>query len=465
MQIEVLPNTATNNIEIEYSQGMSGFVRTKAKDLELKLEVKSNVQFESGDSSYGAGATYKTACIDVIEPTGLIFLDNCYIKVYVPTGRDISVIYASSKNGAIEYTSTSENKSIKVSNLYIDSKTGDYRKQVKIIYPNATRYYIRTESSHCYFLNNGNDIGGNIIFESSGGKLVAKNGAIKAKLTVRSSAKVNGATLDITTLGGNLTFVARSGKISIGNVADAIVDIQSEYCDIMINQLVGAITTQGYNGEDVDNIDVNITTLIYQPSLGRSIDIDSGKGNIKIGTLKGASSLTSSTGNITVSNGYSDTSVVTHNGGINLTFSEVECTLSSLNINVSKRANMTLKGVQGNVTINVASGGGRSIVMTPSQKVKLGANCTITISSNGDKVYLNNIGGDTKLAVYSDGSIAGSAPGIKIDSSDRDYDDGFSKPYQERFNYSKGGYPNCTLYVSNAGVNSREACATYVNFD
>lgn len=466
-QIEILPNTESGKIKIQYSQGMSGFVKTKAKDLELKTETKSGVQFESGESGYASGTSYTTACIDVLEPNGLIFLDGCFIRVFVPTGRDFSVIYASSKNASINYTSTSDNKAIKVSNLYVDSKTKDYRKTVEINTPNASRYYIKTVSGQCYFNNGDKDIGGKIIFESAGGKLIAKSGTLNADLIVRSSAAVNGATLDITKLDGNLTFNAKSGNIGIGEVVNSIVDIQSEYCNIEINQLIGSITVQGYNGKDVDNIDVNIKTLIYQEATNRNIDIDSGKGNIVINTLKGAANLTSSTGNITVTKAYNDISIMTNNGGINLAFSETECNLANLTINVARKSNMNLKGVQGNVTINcclLATGGERKITITPSQKVKLGASCRIMISSENDKIYLNNIGGDTKLAVYSDGPIGGSAPGLTINSSDRDYDDGFSKPNQERFNYSKGGYPNCELFVSNSGTSSRDACVTYVNF-
>ena len=133
-QIEILPNTESNKIKIQYSQGMSGFVKTKAKDLELKTETKSGVQFESGESGYGSGTSYITACIDVLEPNGLIFLDGCFIRVYVPTGKDFSVIYASSKNASINYTSTSDNKAIKVSNLYVDSKTKDHMGKTHMVF-------------------------------------------------------------------------------------------------------------------------------------------------------------------------------------------------------------------------------------------------------------------------------------------------------------------------------------------
>lgn len=455
MDIKILPNVESNeNIKIVYSQGMSGFVKKDAVDLQVKLSRNDSQEFESGDSSF-SGITYKALCIDVAEPDGIIFLSDCYIKVYLPA-KTYAVVNAYTKNGGIDYSSKNEKTTINVSNLYLMSTSRDVSKKAVTVYkPSSSRYYLRTGVGNCFFNNEGEDFNGNIIFETSGGKLVAKNGAIKGSLTVRTSTDVNGATLDITKLYGNLTFVARSGNISIASIekgsnsAYPVVDIQSKYCSAKIDKLYGTITTQGYEGGDVDNIDITINDLIHQGSSG--IDIDSGKGNIVINKLFGDANLVSSTGNITVKNANpQELYVDTHNGYITLAFVDAELRLSKLDIHVSKRSNMNLSNLKGTVNITVDSGESRNINMTFHNKVTDNSEiATVNVISNGDNININNIGSGM-FAVYTDGDISCDvAQNMVIREGDADYDRQYNMSSQKRFNYTTPATNHSKIYVHN----------------
>lgn len=455
MDIRILPNVESNSdVKIVYSQGMSGFVKQDAVDLKVTISKDDTHEFESGDSSL-SGNTYKTLCIDVSEPDGIIFLADCYIKVYLPS-KVYDVVNAYTKNGGIDFSSKNESKKITVNNLYLMSTSRDVGKKAITIYkPASSRYYVRTSVGHCYFNNDKEAFGGNIIFETNGGKLIAKNGAIKGSLTVRTSTDVNGATLDITELNGNLTFVARSGNISIANVEKGSnseypkVDIQSKYCNAKIDKLTGIITTQGYEGGDVDNIDITINELIRQTDT--MIDIDSGKGNIVINKLYGSANLVSSTGNITVKEANSkELYVDTHNGLINLSFVESDLNLTKLDIHVSKRSNMNLNNIKGTVNIVVDSGDSRNINMTFHSKVTDNAEmCTVNVTSNGDNININKIGSG-KFAVYTDGDIACDvAQNMDIHDTDADYDRKNNMSVQKRFNYTVPSTNHSKIYVHN----------------
>lgn len=466
MDIKIIPNTKNQNVRIVYSQGMSGFVKKDAVDLQVNISKNDAKEFESGDVST-SGATYKTLCIDVSEPEGVIFLSDCYIKVYLPAGKTYSVINAYSKNGGIDYTSNTENKTIGVTNLYLKSTSRDVsKKSINIYKPNATRYYVRTGVGYCYFINDEADISGNIIFETSGGKLLAKNGALKGHLTVRSSADVNGATLDITKLYGSLTFVAKSGNISIGTIekgtngSSPSVDIQSKYCNIKIDTLKGTITTQGYEGSDVDNIDVTINNLYYINGL-EGIDIDSSKGNIVINRLSGDANLESSTGNITVKEANCTTLYVnTYNGYINVDFVNSELKLTNFDVHVAKRSNMNLNNLRGNVNITVDGGDSRNINLSFYAKVIDNAEkCTVNITTDGDNVNLKDISSG-KFAVYADGDIDYSdvVQTSIIENGDGDYDKSYVMPNQRRFNYDR---PSSTVSYSKIFVHNRNNVRVY----
>ena len=460
MDIKFIPNVTSNDIYIEYSQGMSGFVKQDAVDLAVASYTDAAKTFESGDSSLG-GTTYKTLCIEVQEPEGLIFLNDCYIKVYIPS-RAFEVLNAYTKNAGIDYTSVNESKVLNVNNLYLRTDSKDVsQKVVNINYPNCKRYYIRTLVGNCYFINEGADITGSIVFETSGGKLVAKNGAIRSALTVRSDTKVNGATLDITQLNGNLTFAAKSGNISIGTVSKGNaasypkLDIQSEYCNIKIETLNGTMLTQGFEGGEIDNIDVVINKLHYISGL-TSLDINSGKGNITIEELTGNSSLRTITGNINITKATSPNMFVeTYNGAINITFDTVGTALSKLDIIVLKRSSINLANLQGTVNIDIEEGSGRDISLGLLEYV---SNCTINVTASYDNVILKNVR-STKAAIYSDGEITtiDGPSHSDISQGNSDYYSTKAYPYQKRLNYSAGN-PAVKLFVNNRKVTDDAAC-------
>ncbi len=471
MDIKIIPNAESNEVKIVYSQGMSGFVKQDAVDLEVKTTVVAAKEFESGDSSYASGATYKALCIDVVEPNGLMFLSDCYIQVFLPA-RTYTVINVETVNGGIEYTSNSESKTITATNLYLYSTTRDIsKKPINITKPNSQRYYIRTTVGNCYFLNGGNDITGSIIFESAGGKLIAKDGAVKGALTVRSSASVNGATLDITDLYGNLTFVAKSGNISIANVVKGsntsypTVDIQAIYCNIKIDTLQGTIFTQGYQADDLDEIDITINNLYYASALN-NVYLDSGKGNIKIGKLQGNCNLRSATGNIIVGEANcQEMFVETYNGMLNINFAEADLLLTKLDVKVLRRSSMTLLNLQGTVNIEVADGAGRDIVLGFSPRVlDNAAACTVNVLAAKDNVILQDIKSG-KFAVYSDGPITSDVAQKSEITSGADYISNNPKPYQMRFNYVQGAsgiYSKVFVNNNSADLKASDACSVSV---
>ena len=450
MDIIIVPNTESNEVLISYSQGMSGFVKADAPDLKVEITASKAMEFDSGDTSYGSGTTYNTFCVNVKEPDGWMFLGDCHIKVALKTNKTFTVINASSNKGIVAYLSTAENeygtkKTIGCTNLYLTSKSKDTSEDaITIKYPNASRYYVKTSVGDCYFINDDAAINGDIIFESTGGELVAKSGALRGDLTVRSSADVNGASLDITTLNGNLTYHARSGNIDIGtidrgsNAAYPMVDIQSEYCSINVTTLIGTITTQGYEGGDIDNIDVNIKNLTYAAALARNIDINSGAGNIYITNLNGVANLVSSTGNITVKNATSNINLETYNGRIKLDFSDGSNNQTRLNINVLYRSNITVHDVKGNVNINVGKSAGRDIVLSlhDSTLPTGSSSAEIHIYSDNDNVQIKTK--ESALAVYTDGKISREdvAQTTKIISSHFDYDSTYTMDVQKRYNYA-----------------------------
>ncbi len=445
MDIYIIPNSETNNVEVFYSQGMSGFVKAKASDLSVEHKTEQ-LTFDSGDSAYAPDVTYNTMSIDVSEPNGLMFLSDSYIKVYVPTNRDFAVINAYTNRGKVEYSSNAEGRTIRVSNLYLDSQSRDGSKTTIVVNkPNASRYHLKTGAGSCYLLNDGADISGQIIFATSGGKLIAKDGAIKGPLTVRSDGKVGGANIDITNLYGNLNFYARSGNVSIDTISKGtnstypIVDMQSEYCSFKVKTLAGTITTQGFEGGDIKEIDVDIKTLTYVPALGRPIDINSELGNINIGTLRGVANLTSNTGKITIKKAYNNLTIETYNGEIDINFDNTnESQLSRVDINALRHCAIDLSGLKGTVNISMARDGDRKINLGLHTSVlDSTATCNMSINSNGNNVTVENIS-SAPFTVYTDGSVKGdSIRKTEVGSSDFDYDSNYNMKNQYRYNYTK----------------------------
>ena len=456
MDIHIIPNSESNDIEVMYSQGMSGFVKENACDLTVKHEKRDNT-FDSGDSLYAQDIVYKTMNIDVTEPEGLVFLSDSNIKVYVPSHITFTVINASTQNGKIQYSSTAEGKTIRVSNLYLDSQMSGGN-AIAISKPNASRYHLKTNSGACHLVNDGADISGNIIFATSGGKLVAKDGAIKGDLTVKSREGVSGANIDITNLYGDLNFYAKSGNVSIEKITCGpnstypIVDIQSKYCAFKVDTLVGTITTQGFEGENIDNIDISINNLTYVTALARPIDINTKAGNVSIKNLRGGqANITTSTGNIYVEKSFVNMTVETYDGKIDIHFDNTNASLlTRLDINVLKKSAITLTGLKGTINITMTEDGDRKISLGFHPSILDGSSvCEIGIYASGNNVVLEDIS-SANFAVYTDGEVKHDVIiADRIMQGDFDYDNIHSMDNQYRFNYSSNPFRYSKIYVHN----------------
>ncbi len=469
MDIEIIPNTESKKVILNYSQGMSGFVKAKASDLKI-VATTETLQFDGGDGT-GQGP-YKTLKIEVQEPKGLIFLSSCYIKVQVPVGTTFSVINAYTKTGSISYNSLAEGGGrFTTTNLYLNTRTKDIsQKAIVINNPNASKYHIKTLAAACYFKNAGNDISGNIIFTTSGGKLVAQEGALKGSLTVNSSADVGGANLNISKLYGNLNFYARSGNVKINeiikgtNTSYPTVTIKSEYCSFSADKLAGTITTTGYNGKDPDEISVKIKELHYMG--GNTISIDSERGNVNIGVLKGGANFTTSYGDITIKEAYNNIDIDTRNGKIDITFAESGCSMTKLDITAERRSGIKLRNLIKTIDIT-AENGCQYIDLGFSERVKGGEDCKVQIYSKEGNVKLTDLNG-TPVAVYSDGKFSDKNIDVVSMSVIEPVNSDYCKTpkefaYQRRLNYPKSLASTtkfATVKITNSG-NSGEACAIY----
>ena len=87
MDIIIVPNTESDEVLISYSQGMSGFVKADAPDLKVEITASKTMEFNSGDSSYGAGTSYNTFCVT----TKPIILFSASLTAALAAATDASV--------------------------------------------------------------------------------------------------------------------------------------------------------------------------------------------------------------------------------------------------------------------------------------------------------------------------------------------------------------------------------------
>ncbi len=317
MAINIVPHTGVDHIKIVYKQGMSGFVK-KDTVLELVEPTVEERQFVGVNDEN----SYKTIVIKVNEPEGLVFLKDSKMTVYVPVDISYSVIHAQTGKGELTYVEAANSlQKIHVDNLYLSASTAD----INISAVNVKNYNVTTTTGDLLINNNNEDINANIAFNTKTGSF-ATSSTINGSFTVNSTVGSVGPNIKVKKILGSFTYTSPSGNVSVESIGDektskgANLIINSTNAKFSIGSVYGFTSVQPYNARENVSLTFDINYLYNIYNAEKQSFIESGAGNITIGTLKGYAHFKTSTGNVTVKDAWESMQIKSTNGTINVKY-------------------------------------------------------------------------------------------------------------------------------------------------
>ena len=318
MSVNIQPHSDnTEYIKIVYKQGMSGFVKKDTK-LELEEPKVTAKQFTGVNDD----TTYNAIIIKMLEPEGLVFLNNPAMTIYLPANVHYSVIQAETGKGVINFIEAADSShKIDVSKLYLSSSTSN----INIAATGVDDYFITTKTGDLFIANNNQDINANISFNTKTGSFSTAS-TINGTFNVESSVGSVGPNIKLKKVLGTFNYNAPSGNVvieSIGSEADgkgANVTIKSTNAKFTIGTIYGYTYVQPYNEGNIENLTFNINYLYNISKSGQQSFFESGKGDITIGTLKGYSQFKTSTGDITIKDAWESMLILSYSGTINVAY-------------------------------------------------------------------------------------------------------------------------------------------------
>ncbi|NCB48181.1 MAG: hypothetical protein EOM55_00920 [Clostridia bacterium] len=350
--ISVNAGQTNSQIYVNYSRNIYGIVRSENSEIIFSDYVITNGSFEEDEIN----GTYRTLIIDITEPTGFVSSSDSIVQVYLPSNILFEVVYLSSENGNIIYNSTSQEKNISASNLYLMSSGGD-------VTINNTQtcdnYYLKTKEGKVTF-SSASISANKVKFESEGGSLNLTNSTNDATITVTDGLyiKSTGNTfVCVNVLNGNLNIESQSGTFSFGQIgtssSEKVVSVSSAQSTLNFGTVYG--TLNAFSNDGVGNSTMTVAKLV---NTSENIDsISSGSGNVVIEEINSPLiSISSTTGNIYLQKVSTTTSVYSYStsGIISVSYIESSTRKPETKVKVfSKTGSISLSNISGFFEVQV----------------------------------------------------------------------------------------------------------------
>lgn len=372
--VNIRPNSQTEEVKILYNQNVSGITKSITSDYSFKVDYSTELFSENQGE-------HKTLVVDITEPSGYTIKSNSTITVLLPTNFNFNIVYANSNTGNVTYDALLTNEEeesfyISALELYLSTKEhGSITINNTTSIPSGNtqirNYNFETVNGTVSFSYPDTLVADSMTFTTNSGRFNYTNGNSDAALYLTNGLKIRASgnpSIYINSLQSNLEIESQDGSFNFGQIGSEV--LQSEVLLNLKNASFNANNVYGFvslisQGNDVSN-NVNISALKNETTSSNMFQV--GSGNVTIGTLKGETSFSSTSGNISAKNidvtssiyAYSDTGqidimynsypfsmedtmvgIFTRDGGVNLS-------------NISARINLEVLGTNSNNDINIS---------------------------------------------------------------------------------------------------------------
>ena len=460
--VTVKPNTQGEDLQILYSQQVSGITKTISADYSFKADYKQ----ESYDENI---QDCKSLVVTLTEPSGFTVKSNSSITILLPV-RQYEVVFIKSQYGNVTYNAKEADKDntttyvIDSTSLYL--QTGEHgeinvnTQSDEIPVPQIDNYNFTTVNGSVIF-NSANELVSNkIVFNTNSGRFSFTNQNNDALISLKNGFVVNASgepSINVNVLDGNLDVDCQKGDFNFNTIGSPVnsceVLLSSNNSTFNFNHIYGYVSLLDVG----DNVSNRITISCLENRQTNSSTFQVGSGYVNIGELIGTTSFSSTTGKISANKIDVDSSVYAYSdtGAISLNYVESNSpnnqTLTCIYV---QDAPINLQNISGKISVNVLAESSNNSVnvsfcaISTQQRQTYentinAKNQVVNITLNGIVEHLSSRLFTTKDAEFN------FAPGERINSTDLDYEDG--EEYAQYVSQYRIGYEKPTVSAAFEG--------------
>lgn len=460
--VTVKPNTQGEDLQILYSQQVSGITKTISADYSFKADYKQ----ESYDENI---QDCKSLVVTLTEPSGFTVKSNSSITILLPV-RQYEVVFIKSQYGNVTYNAKEADKDntttyvLDSTSLYL--QTGEHgeinvnTQSDEIPVPQIDNYNFTTVNGSVIF-NSANELVSNkIIFNTNSGRFSFTNQNNDALISLKNGFVVNASgepSINVNVLDGNLDVDCQKGDFNFNTIGSPVnsceVLLSSNNSTFNFNHIYGYVSLLDVG----DNVSNRITISCLENRQTNSSTFQVGSGYVNIGELIGTTSFSSTTGKISANKIDVDSSVYAYSdtGAISLNYVESNSpnnqTLTCIYV---QDAPINLQNISGKISVNVLAETSNNSVnvsfcaISTQQRQTYentinAKNQVVNITLNGIVEHLSSRLFTTKDAEFN------FAPGERINPTDLDYEDG--EEYAQYVSQYRIGYEKPTVSAAFEG--------------
>ncbi len=460
--VTVKPNTQGEDLQILYSQQVSGITKTISADYSFKADYKQ----ESYDENI---QDCKSLVVTLTEPSGFTVKSNSSITILLPV-RQYEVVFIKSQYGNVTYNAKEADKDntttyvIDSTSLYL--QTGEHgeinvnTQSDEIPVPQIDNYNFTTVNGSVIF-NSANELVSNkIVFNTNSGRFSFTNQNNDALISLKNGFVVNASgepSINVNVLDGNLDVDCQKGDFNFNTIGSPVnsceVLLSSNNSTFNFNHIYGYVSLLDVG----DNVSNRITISCLENRQTNSSTFQVGSGYVNIGELIGTTSFSSTTGKISANKIDVDSSVYAYSdtGAISLNYVESNSpnnqTLTCIYV---QDAPINLQNISGKISVNVLAETSNNSVnvsfcaISTQQRQTYentinAKNQVVNITLNGIVEHLSSRLFATKDAEFN------FAPGERINPTDLDYEDG--EEYAQYVSQYRIGYEKPTVSAAFEG--------------
>lgn len=460
--VTVKPNTQGEDLQILYSQQVSGITKTISADYSFKADYKQ----ESYDENI---QDCKSLVVTLTEPSGFTVKSNSSITILLPV-RQYEVVFIKSQYGNVTYNAKEADKDntttyvIDSTSLYL--QTGEHgeinvnTQSDEIPVPQIDNYNFTTVNGSVIF-NSANELVSNkIVFNTNSGRFSFTNQNNDALISLKNGFVVNASgepSINVNVLDGNLDVDCQKGDFNFNTIGSPVnsceVLLSSNNSTFNFNHIYGYVSLLDVG----DNVSNRITISCLENRQTNSSTFQVGSGYVNIGELIGTTSFSSTTGKISANKIDVDSSVYAYSdtGAISLNYVESNSpnnqTLTCIYV---QDAPINLQNISGKISVNVLAESSNNSVnvsfcaISTQQRQTYentinAKNQVVNITLNGIVEHLSSRLFTTKDAEFN------FAPGERINPTDLDYEDG--EEYAQYVSQYRIGYEKPTVSAAFEG--------------
>ncbi len=460
--VTVKPNTQGEDLQILYSQQVSGITKTISADYSFKADYKQ----ESYDENI---QDCKSLVVTLTEPSGFTVKSNSSITILLPV-RQYEVVFIKSQYGNVTYNAKEADKDntttyvIDSTSLYL--QTGEHgeinvnTQSDEIPVPQIDNYNFTTVNGSVIFNSANELISNKIVFNTNSGRFSFTNQNNDALISLKNGFVVNASgepSINVNVLDGNLDVDCQKGDFNFNTIGSPVnsceVLLSSNNSTFNFNHIYGYVSLLDVG----DNVSNRITISCLENRQTNSSTFQVGSGYVNIGELIGTTSFSSTTGKISANKIDVDSSVYAYSdtGAISLNYVESNSpnnqTLTCIYV---QDAPINLQNISGKISVNVLAESSNNSVnvsfcaISTQQRQTYentinAKNQVVNITLNGIVEHLSSRLFTTKDAEFN------FAPGERINPTDLDYEDG--EEYAQYVSQYRIGYEKPTVSAAFEG--------------